>query len=176
MDFGPRLNRTRRGGRATAPWARRRACRGGASTRRMGAVSGQHLEQAAERIERAYRRRAGRWHPGCSSSRVWRAAATVLWEAHRADRRGRRGGPAGPGPGAVPAGVLYRGLPGRSAGHCRAVSGPGGGTALVLPPVSPRLRAALAAGSLSGGRSRAGDAPSRPVTARDSAVQRELTD
>ena len=43
-------------------------------------------------------------------------------------------------------------------------------------PLYRHACAALVAGSLSGSRIRAVDAPSRPVTARDSAVQLELTD
>jgi hypothetical protein len=43
------------------------------------------LDQLAARVERAYGLRRPRWWRGCSTSRVWYAAALRLWEAHAAD-------------------------------------------------------------------------------------------
>ena len=40
------------------------------------------IDRLAERIERAYLRRCGSWNGGCSTSRVWSAAAHDLWQAH----------------------------------------------------------------------------------------------
>lgn len=41
------------------------------------------VESLAGRIERAYRLRKGKWNAGCSTSRVWSAAALTLLKAHR---------------------------------------------------------------------------------------------
>jgi hypothetical protein len=43
------------------------------------------LEQLAGRIEHAYGLRRPRWWRGCSTTRVWYAAALRLWEAHQND-------------------------------------------------------------------------------------------
>ena len=43
------------------------------------------LDQLAGRVERAYALRRPRWWRGCSTSRVWYAAALRLWEAHADD-------------------------------------------------------------------------------------------
>ncbi len=40
------------------------------------------IESLAGRIERAYRLRRGEWNSGCSTSRVWAAAALTLLRAH----------------------------------------------------------------------------------------------
>jgi hypothetical protein len=40
------------------------------------------LDQLAARVERAYGLRKPGWRRGCSTSRVWHAAALRLWEAH----------------------------------------------------------------------------------------------
>ena len=40
------------------------------------------IDQLAERIERAYTLRRQRWCRGCSTRRVWSAAALRLWQAH----------------------------------------------------------------------------------------------
>jgi hypothetical protein len=46
----------------------------------------QMVDLLAVRIERAYGLRVRRWWRGCSTSRVWHAAALRLWEAHSADQ------------------------------------------------------------------------------------------
>jgi hypothetical protein len=38
------------------------------------------LDRLAERIERAFTLRRSNWYRGCSTPRVWTAAATILWE------------------------------------------------------------------------------------------------
>lgn len=43
------------------------------------------LDRLAERIERAFALRCSDWCRGCSTSRIWSAAATILWEAHFED-------------------------------------------------------------------------------------------
>lgn len=43
------------------------------------------IEHLAERIERAYTLRRQRWCRGCSTRRVWSAAALRLWQAHVED-------------------------------------------------------------------------------------------
>ncbi len=40
------------------------------------------IDYLAGRIERAYRHRRSRWYRGCSTRRVWSAAALCLWQAH----------------------------------------------------------------------------------------------
>ncbi len=48
-------------------------------------ASQETIESLADRIERAYRLRHPGWNRGCSTSRVWAAAATVLHEVRRDD-------------------------------------------------------------------------------------------
>ena len=43
------------------------------------------IDRLACRIERAYELRRPHWRRGCSSPRVWSAAALQLWEAHSGD-------------------------------------------------------------------------------------------
>ncbi len=43
------------------------------------------VDRLACRIERAYELRRPDWRQGCSSPRVWSAAALQLWEAHAGD-------------------------------------------------------------------------------------------
>jgi hypothetical protein len=43
------------------------------------------IDRLADRIERAYSLRRTRWWRGCSSRRVWSAAALCLWQAHAND-------------------------------------------------------------------------------------------
>jgi hypothetical protein len=43
------------------------------------------IEHLAERIERAYALRRAGWDRGCSTERVWAAAALRLWQAHVED-------------------------------------------------------------------------------------------
>jgi hypothetical protein len=43
------------------------------------------LDGLAERIERAYRRRQSGWFRGCSTERVWSAAAAILVQLHQED-------------------------------------------------------------------------------------------
>ncbi len=43
------------------------------------------LDHLADRIERAFTLRRSNWYRGCSTPRVWSAAATILWEAHTKD-------------------------------------------------------------------------------------------
>lgn len=43
------------------------------------------IELLAKRIERAYGLHRHGWNPGCSTTRVWALAASILIEAHRAD-------------------------------------------------------------------------------------------
>ncbi len=45
----------------------------------------QQLDELAMRIEQAYRLRQPDWGSGCSTARVWFAAANRLWEAHQSD-------------------------------------------------------------------------------------------
>ncbi len=45
------------------------------------------IDHLAERIERAYTLRRRRWYRGCSTRRVWTAAALRLWQAHVDDPR-----------------------------------------------------------------------------------------
>jgi hypothetical protein len=40
------------------------------------------IDQLADRIERAYALRRAGWDRGCSTRRVWAAAALCLWQAH----------------------------------------------------------------------------------------------
>ncbi len=40
------------------------------------------LDRLATRIQQAYRRRDMHWNGGCSTTRVWTAAAMVLWQTH----------------------------------------------------------------------------------------------
>jgi hypothetical protein len=44
------------------------------------------IDCLAERIERAFGLRCSTWYRGCSTPRVWDAAALVLWEANCRDR------------------------------------------------------------------------------------------
>jgi len=48
-------------------------------------ASQKELDRLATRIQLAYRRRGLRWDDGRSTSRVWTAAAMVLWQAHLDD-------------------------------------------------------------------------------------------
>jgi len=48
-------------------------------------ASQKELDCLAKRIELAYRRRGASWDGGRSTSRVWTAAAMVLWQAHLDD-------------------------------------------------------------------------------------------
>jgi len=43
------------------------------------------IDRLAGRIERAYLLRRPSWRPGCSTPRVWNAAALSLWHAHITD-------------------------------------------------------------------------------------------
>jgi hypothetical protein len=45
------------------------------------------IDRLAERIERAFTIRHTPWYRGCSTPRLWSAAATCLWQVHREDRR-----------------------------------------------------------------------------------------
>jgi hypothetical protein len=45
------------------------------------------IDLLADRIERAFTIRHTPWYRGCSTPRLWSAAATRLWQAHREDRR-----------------------------------------------------------------------------------------
>jgi hypothetical protein len=45
------------------------------------------IDRLAERIERAFTIRHTPWYRGCSTPRLWSAAATRLWQVHREDRR-----------------------------------------------------------------------------------------
>jgi hypothetical protein len=40
------------------------------------------IDRLADRIERAFTLRRSKWYRGCSTSRVWSAAALVLWQTH----------------------------------------------------------------------------------------------
>jgi hypothetical protein len=40
------------------------------------------IDRLADRIERAFRLRRCNWVRGCSTPRIWSAAATVLWQVH----------------------------------------------------------------------------------------------
>jgi hypothetical protein len=46
-------------------------------------VTQETIESLAERIERAYRLRRSCWYRGCSSSRVWSTAASLLVQLHQ---------------------------------------------------------------------------------------------
>jgi hypothetical protein len=46
----------------------------------------QMIDLLAVRVEQAYGLRVRRWWRGCSTSRVWHAAALRLWEAHAEDQ------------------------------------------------------------------------------------------
>jgi hypothetical protein len=46
----------------------------------------QMVDLLAVRVEQAYGLRVRRWWRGCSTSRVWHAAALRLWEAHSQDQ------------------------------------------------------------------------------------------
>ncbi len=48
-------------------------------------VSQIEIQRLAERIERAYMRRGGRFRAVCSTPRVWNAAATALWRCRLDD-------------------------------------------------------------------------------------------
>lgn len=48
-------------------------------------VSQTEIHRLAERIERAYSRRGGRFVSGCSTPRVWNAAARALWQCRLDD-------------------------------------------------------------------------------------------
>jgi hypothetical protein len=41
------------------------------------------IDQLADRIEQAFSRRFAAWNRGCSTHRVWAAAAVNLWAAHQ---------------------------------------------------------------------------------------------
>ncbi len=43
------------------------------------------LDRLADRIERAFMLRRSNWYRGCSTPRIWSAAATILWEVHFQD-------------------------------------------------------------------------------------------
>lgn len=43
------------------------------------------IDQLADRIERAYSLRRSGWYRGCSTRRVWSAAALCLWQAKESD-------------------------------------------------------------------------------------------
>ena len=43
------------------------------------------LDRLADRIERAFELRRSNWYRGCSTSRIWSAAATILWEVQAGD-------------------------------------------------------------------------------------------
>jgi|GEM_PF-1053682 len=43
------------------------------------------LDRLADRIERAFTLRRSNWYRGCSTPRIWSAAATILWEVHFED-------------------------------------------------------------------------------------------
>jgi hypothetical protein len=43
------------------------------------------LDRLAVRIERAFTLRCSNWYRGCSTSRIWSAAAAILWEAQSED-------------------------------------------------------------------------------------------
>jgi hypothetical protein len=43
------------------------------------------IDHLAVRIENAYALRRPRWRQGCSTARVWNAAAERLWQVHRSD-------------------------------------------------------------------------------------------
>ena len=43
------------------------------------------LDRLADRIERAFTLRCSNWYRGCSTPRIWSAAATILWGAHSED-------------------------------------------------------------------------------------------
>lgn len=40
------------------------------------------IDRLADRIERAFRLRRCNWRRGCSTPRIWSAAATILWQVH----------------------------------------------------------------------------------------------
>jgi hypothetical protein len=40
------------------------------------------IDRLADRIERAFTLRRSQWYRGCSTSRVWSAAALTLWQIH----------------------------------------------------------------------------------------------
>jgi hypothetical protein len=44
------------------------------------------IDQLGDRIERAYSLRRAQWWRGCTTGRVWSAAALRLWQAHVEDR------------------------------------------------------------------------------------------
>ena len=43
------------------------------------------LDRLADRIERAFTLRCSNWYRGCSTPRIWSAAATILWEVQFED-------------------------------------------------------------------------------------------
>ena len=43
------------------------------------------LDRLAGRIERAFTLRCSNWNRGCSTSRIWSAAAAILWQAQSED-------------------------------------------------------------------------------------------
>ncbi len=43
------------------------------------------LDRLADRIEKAFNLRRSHWYRGCSTPRIWSAAATILWEMHAED-------------------------------------------------------------------------------------------
>ena len=45
------------------------------------------IDRLAERLERAFTIRHTPWYRGCSTPRLWSAAATRLWQVHREDKR-----------------------------------------------------------------------------------------
>ncbi|WP_165232166.1 hypothetical protein [Aquisphaera insulae] len=45
------------------------------------------IDRLATRIERAFTLRCSEWYRGCSTSRLWSAAAMILWQAHENDPR-----------------------------------------------------------------------------------------
>ena len=40
------------------------------------------IDRLADRIERAFRLKRCNWRRGCSTPRIWSAAATILWQVH----------------------------------------------------------------------------------------------
>jgi hypothetical protein len=43
------------------------------------------IDRLGVRIEQAFTLRCSKWYRGCSTSRVWASAATILWQAHQED-------------------------------------------------------------------------------------------
>jgi hypothetical protein len=43
------------------------------------------LDRLADRIEKAFKLRRSNWYRGCSTPRIWSAAATILWQVQAED-------------------------------------------------------------------------------------------